>query len=210
MIVPSNLTAKQMRARRLRRVTATSLRALCVAISPVALDFGSPDVLQVAHADSCFVGGIAHDFNNLLGVVLGNLDLIALDPKKDARQMALLPRAIEAAERGASLTHRLLAFSRRQTLITSETDINELVAGLSDMLRRTLGEAVGSRFDRPPIYGARSSIQISSKTPSLTSRSTRATPCQAAVSSRLRLEIPQFVRCSISRGGQKSPPAITS
>ncbi len=97
---------------------------------------------QKMEAVGQLTGGIAHDFNNILGVVLGNLDLVALSLKTDDRQMALLRRAIEAAERGANLTHRLLAFSRRQTLVTEVTDINALTTGLTALLQQALGDSI--------------------------------------------------------------------
>ncbi|MGD9537310.1 MAG: ATP-binding protein [Alphaproteobacteria bacterium] len=97
---------------------------------------------QKMEAIGQLTGGIAHDFNNLLGVVLGNLDLAARAAAGDARQLSLLKRAIDAAERGASLTHRLLAFSRRQTLDPAVVDINGLVGSLIELMKRTIGEAI--------------------------------------------------------------------
>ncbi len=85
-------------------------------------------------------GGVAHDFNNLLTVIVGALDL---DPAKvPAALKPWLEQALHAAERGAALTHRLLAFSRQQTLQPGAVDLNRLVAGMADLLRRTLGEQV--------------------------------------------------------------------
>ncbi|HKP22785.1 MAG TPA: MHYT domain-containing protein, partial [Dongiaceae bacterium] len=85
-------------------------------------------------------GGVAHDFNNLLTVIIGALDLV-LDRAQDDLQSALEP-ALRAAERGAALVQRLLAFSRRQTLIPEEVDFNHLAAEMEDLLRRTLGEDI--------------------------------------------------------------------
>ena len=87
-------------------------------------------------------GGIAHDFNNLLAVMLGNLELIrdcvaAGDPVHE-----MVARGVSATERGAALTTRLLAFSRKQTLLPTDLDLNRLVAGMTDLLRRTLGETI--------------------------------------------------------------------
>jgi signal transduction histidine kinase/ActR/RegA family two-component response regulator len=87
-------------------------------------------------------GGVAHDFNNLLTVVLGNADLLAAaDLREDQRRQAL-DMLIGAAERGAVLTRQLLAFARKQPLAPSEVDVNQLVAGIDPMLRRTLGEHI--------------------------------------------------------------------
>jgi signal transduction histidine kinase/CheY-like chemotaxis protein len=86
-------------------------------------------------------GGIAHDFNNMLAIVIGNLDMAArrleLQP---ARALKGIEHAMEGATRAATLTRRLLAFSRRQPLAPQPLDANKLVGGMSDLLRRTLGE----------------------------------------------------------------------
>jgi len=87
-------------------------------------------------------GGLAHDFNNLLAVVLGNLELIGERISDDEVIRNLVQKALSAGERGATLTHRLLAFSRRQALSPRPVEANELLAGMVDMLDRTLGEAV--------------------------------------------------------------------
>jgi PAS domain S-box-containing protein len=85
-------------------------------------------------------GGVAHDFNNLLTIIIGNLDL-ALERAQGDVQSVLEP-ALRAAERGAALVQRLLAFSRRQTLNPEDVDFNRLAADLEDLLRRTLGEDI--------------------------------------------------------------------
>ncbi len=86
-------------------------------------------------------GGIAHDFNNMLAIVIGSLDLarrrMTGDPEK---LMRCIDNAQEGAERAAALTARLLAFSRQQALAPLPLDINKLVAGMSELLRRTMGE----------------------------------------------------------------------
>ena len=83
-------------------------------------------------------GGVAHDFNNLLAIILGNAELLNERLGNDA----LAETVIRAANRGGELTQRLLAFSRRQPLRPNATDLNALVAGSTDLLRRTLGEPV--------------------------------------------------------------------
>ncbi|QDP20355.1 PAS domain-containing hybrid sensor histidine kinase/response regulator [Sphingomonas xanthus] len=88
-------------------------------------------------------GGIAHDFNNLLQVVTGNIDLLKRQlPEDAARLKRAAENALAGAARAATLTQRLLAFSRRQPLSPRPTDINRLVAAMSDLLHRTLGETV--------------------------------------------------------------------
>ena len=85
-------------------------------------------------------GGVAHDFNNLLTVIIGSLDVALGRVQGDVQ--SVLESALQAAERGAALVQRLLAFSRRQTLIPEELDLNRLAAEMETLLRRTLGEDI--------------------------------------------------------------------
>lgn len=91
-------------------------------------------------------GGVAHDFNNLLQVIGANLD--ALRQRVLSKEIVpadierLADAAIRGTERAAGLTRRLLAYSRQQPLDPKPVDVNRLVSGMSDLLRRTLGEAV--------------------------------------------------------------------
>jgi len=87
-------------------------------------------------------GGIAHDFNNLLAVILGNLDLLRKRVGNDDRSSRLLDGAIQGAQRGAALTQRLLAFSRRQDLTPQAVDVPQLVAGMTDLMSRSLGPSI--------------------------------------------------------------------
>ncbi len=92
-------------------------------------------------------GGVAHDFNNLLQVIIGNLEsLRRRAPNLTAMQAAEILRpadaALRGAERAAMLTRQLLAFARRQPLTPATLDLNKLVSGMSEILRRTLGERV--------------------------------------------------------------------
>jgi signal transduction histidine kinase len=87
-------------------------------------------------------GGVAHDFNNLLTVVMGNAELLTELNRDDARQRVLAEMIATAAQRGADLTQRLLAFARKQALAPKAVDLNVLLAGFDPMLRRTLGEHI--------------------------------------------------------------------
>jgi signal transduction histidine kinase len=87
-------------------------------------------------------GGVAHDFNNVLMAVLGNLDLLLKNVPDDLATRRLIDGAIRAAERGANLTKRMLAFARRQELSPEAVDAAQLVGGMAEMLRRSLGPAV--------------------------------------------------------------------
>ncbi len=94
-------------------------------------------------------GGIAHDFNNLLAVVIGNLDLLR-KRVDDERGRRLLENAILGAQRGATLTQRLLAFSRRQDLAPRAVDVPALLGGMMDLLQRSLGPSVRVVSTFPP------------------------------------------------------------
>jgi signal transduction histidine kinase len=87
-------------------------------------------------------GGVAHDFNNLLMAALGNLELLQQLLPEDQKMRRLLDGAIAGAERGAVLTKRLLAFARRQELKPERVQVRDLVPGLIDMLRRSLGPGI--------------------------------------------------------------------
>ena len=89
-------------------------------------------------------GGIAHDFNNLLTVIQGNLQVLEEHPalEADAGAQQMVAAAARASRRGAELTSKLLAFSRRQQLSPSEVDVGELIESLADMLRRTLEQSI--------------------------------------------------------------------
>jgi two-component system NtrC family sensor kinase len=92
-------------------------------------------------------GGVAHDFNNLLTIIIGNLEtaLRQLESSTDGAQERLSRRlgaAMQGAQRAATMTKRLLAFSRQQPLKPTPLDINRVLNGLSDFLRRALGEEI--------------------------------------------------------------------
>jgi signal transduction histidine kinase len=100
-------------------------------------------------------GGVAHDFNNLLMVILGNLQLLRKRLPDDPRLIRLVDGAVQGADRGATLTKRMLAFARRQELRPEPVDVFRLVQGMEEMLRRTLGPSIlitnSYRPDLPPI-----------------------------------------------------------
>ena len=91
-------------------------------------------------------GGVAHDFNNLLTIIIGNLESMTRHLKGDAvdvdRLRRLASNVMQGARRAESLTQRLLAFSRQQPLDPKPVDIGRLVTGMSDLMRRTLGEQI--------------------------------------------------------------------
>ena len=102
---------------------------------------------QLAHSQRLdalgqLTGGIAHDFNNLLTVISGNLQLLEIDTPDDPATRETLASASRAVERGAALTRKLLTFSRRQHLLPRAVRTVQLLADLSEMLGRTLGERI--------------------------------------------------------------------
>src|SRR5258705_3254648 len=98
---------------------------------------------QKMEAIGQLTGGIAHDFNNLLMAVIGSLELMRKRLPDDPKLKALLENAVQGAQRGTTLTQRMLAFARRQELNQETIDITELVRGMTDLLQRSLGPSVG-------------------------------------------------------------------
>jgi signal transduction histidine kinase/DNA-binding response OmpR family regulator len=94
-------------------------------------------------------GGVAHDFNNLLMAVMGNLDLLRKRVPDDPRLHRLIAGALQGAERGASLTQRLLAFARQQDLKALPVNLGALIQGMIDLLERSLGPRIALRLDIP-------------------------------------------------------------
>lgn len=109
-------------------------------------------------------GGIAHDFNNLLAVIVGNLDLLRKRIHDDDRAKRLLEGAIQGAQRGAALTQRLLAFSRRQDLTPQVVDVPQLVTGMIDLLSRSLGPSIqiATQFPQalPPVKADPNQLEL--------------------------------------------------
>ncbi|MGQ3070129.1 MAG: response regulator [Ferrovibrionaceae bacterium] len=95
-------------------------------------------------------GGIAHDFNNLLTAILGSLNLALRKLPPDERLKRLLENALTAANRGTSLTQRLLTFSRRQDLAPRIVDANAVITGMSDLVLRTIGALNRVEHDLAP------------------------------------------------------------
>jgi CheY-like chemotaxis protein len=99
---------------------------------------------QKMEAVGQLTGGIAHDFNNLLTGIVGSLDLLQtrLNQGRLDNAARYIDAAMTSANRAAALTHRLLAFARRQPLVPKTVDVNRLVVSVEDLLRRTMGETI--------------------------------------------------------------------
>jgi PAS domain S-box-containing protein len=106
---------------------------------------------QKMEAVGQLTGGIAHDFNNLLTGIVGSLDLLQtrLAQGRTDNAPRYINAAMTSANRAAALTHRLLAFARRQPLIPKNVDVNALVESLEDLLRRTIGETIDLQITAP-------------------------------------------------------------
>jgi PAS domain S-box-containing protein len=94
-------------------------------------------------------GGVAHDFNNLLMAVLSSLELLRKRLPADATSQRLLQNAVDGAQRGATLTQRMLAFARRQELILHSVDVAQLFSGMNDLVQRSIGPEWPITFDLP-------------------------------------------------------------
>ncbi len=119
------------------------------AIVPEALDITArvktEEALQQAlkmEAIGNLTGGIAHDFNNLLMAVMSSLELLRKKIPEDPKMLRLLDNAQEGARRGAALTQRMLSFARRQPLNPTSVCLHDLVRGMTDLLRRSIGPAI--------------------------------------------------------------------
>jgi PAS domain S-box-containing protein len=97
---------------------------------------------QKMEAVGHLTGGVAHDFNNLLTVITGNIERLERELPPDHTLQRAVAAALRGGTRAALLTHRLLAFSRRQPLAPQVISVNKLVSEMTDLLRRTLGESI--------------------------------------------------------------------
>jgi PAS domain S-box-containing protein len=110
---------------------------------------------QKMEAVGQLTGGVAHDFNNLLTVILGNLDTLSEQiPPEQTRWRRAVDQAMRASQRAASLTQQLLAFARRQPLRPKATDVNRLLSGWAELIRRTLPESISIRRVEDPEAGS--------------------------------------------------------
>lgn len=117
-----------------------------------ALDQAREELFQAQKMEAIgqLTGGIAHDFNNLLMAVLGSLEILKKRMPEQPELMPLVENAIQGAQRGAALTQRMLAFSRRQELAVKTIEIATLMDGMADMLQRSLGPLTMLEIDMLP------------------------------------------------------------
>jgi signal transduction histidine kinase/ActR/RegA family two-component response regulator len=149
------LAAREQAAQELERLVVERTRALAETNEQLRLEIEErarvEETLRQAQkieALGQLTGGVAHDFNNLLMVISGGLDM--LDRQTDPnRRRRLMEGMIQAAQRGASLTRQLLAFSRRQTLRPEPVDVALQIGGMRELLDRSLRGDVHVEFDFP-------------------------------------------------------------
>jgi signal transduction histidine kinase len=123
--------------------TSHSIRSLVALISQRDRAEIQIRQMQKMQAVGQLTGGIAHDFNNMLAIIIGSLSLMQKRLARGETNVAqYADAAMEGAQRAATLTSRLLAFSRQQPLMPVTLDLNKTVSGMSELLRRTLGENV--------------------------------------------------------------------
>lgn len=109
-------------------------------------------------------GGVAHDFNNLLMAVLSSLELLRKRLPDDPLSQRLLDNAVEGAQRGATLTQRMLAFARRQDLKVDRIDLPQLLAGMNDLVQRSIGPewpiSTGFPLRLPPVRADANQLEM--------------------------------------------------
>lgn len=150
LVIMLGVMALMSARRRLQEVVASraALNEVNLALLAEAEDRQAAETqlrqMQKMESIGQLTGGIAHDFNNMLAIVIGSLDMAKrrLTENVDPRVASGIENAAEGAQRAAQLTARLLAFSRQQPLDPQPLDTNKLVGGMSELLRRTIGETI--------------------------------------------------------------------
>jgi signal transduction histidine kinase len=145
----TDITARRRSDQELHELNETLEQRIAQAIEEREATAEALRQSQKMEAIGQLTGGLAHDFNNMLTGVIGSIDLIRrfLESGRTEQVFRYLEAAETSAQRAAALTARLLAFGRRQSLDIRATDINALVRGMEDLLRRTLGEQVSMAVD---------------------------------------------------------------
>ena len=136
----ADITERRRAEEALRDMNETLARRVEDAVAERARVEDALRQAQKMEAVGQLTGGIAHDFNNMLAVIMGSLDLLGRRINTDdPRARLYVDAALDGARRATLLTQRLLAFSRQQPLRPESVDVNKLVSGMSDLLRRSLG-----------------------------------------------------------------------
>lgn len=156
-------------------------------------------------------GGLAHDFNNLLTAILGSLDLIRRY-STDAQIQRLADSGLSATRRGAKLTAQLLAFSRAQQLTTVPINVNGLIAGMRDLLNRTLGASitVNTELDPelPPAMGDANQLELAVLNLSINARDAMPDGGILTIATAIAADEPNVVRIAVSDTGCGMSPEV--
>ncbi|KAB1071540.1 response regulator [Methylobacterium planeticum] len=165
-------------------------------------------------------GGIAHDFNNLLTAILGSLELVGPKVEDQPRVQRLIENATGAAQRGASLTKRLLSFSRSHDLQARSTDVNALIEGMGDLFGRSLGGLVSVTTDLapdlPPVHVDPDQLELAILNLCINARDaspeggviTITTALDRVAAEDAELSPGEYVRVAIADAGTGIPPEI--
>lgn len=146
---------------------------------------------QKLEAIGKFTGGVAHDFNNLLAVVLGSVELAQRrSPSEDVQIGRLLANIQQAAQRGANLTQRMLAFARRQELKAEPVDVCASIGNMADLLDRSLGPEMTlvTRFPREPVIVLVDPSQLEMAVLNLAANARDAMPAGGTVAIEVRVD----------------------
>lgn len=171
-------------------------------------------------------GGIAHDFNNLLAILMMDLEILEQSCRGDEEKLELVNEALDVTRAGADLTQRLLAFSRRQSLVPTQIDVGDLVSSVTGILKRTLGEEIEIRAagvsDLWPISADRAQLESAILNLAINARDAMPSGGMLSIDGANvtidkadslnfdELEPGRYVRLSITDTGTGMPPEIVS
>ena len=218
-----DITETKLTAQRLETSVAERTRELRLEIQRREAAQAALSRSQRMEAFGQLAGGVAHDFNNLLTVITGNQELLEMRLKGD-KERELLQRSQQAAEMGARLTARLLTFARRRQLEPTVLNLNDQISGMTELLRRSIGEHVTLKTNLAPrLWAVRADpSEIENAVLNLAINARDAMPtggtivietaaCSVGdeeIGGELKLSAGDYVRTSVSDTGAGMPPEV--